>query len=109
MEGRYFAHSNGVPSIVLDDDVQVVPYVHDLPDHGWCESLHDRFQVGRNLPQIRLSKGRRRLLSLDIVELRDLQSNLNFLLGVCLANIIRDLDLLDVLLILRNFPIVAES
>ena len=97
MEGRYFAHSNRVPSIVLDDDVQVVPYVHDLPDHGWCKRLHDRLQVGRNLPQIRVSKGWRRLLSLDIVELRDLQSNLNFFLGVCLANIIRDLDLLDVL------------
>ena len=97
MEGRYFAHSNCVPSIVLDDDVQVVPYVHDLPDHGWCKRLHDRLQVGRNLPQIRVSKGCRRLLCLNIVEFWDLESNLNFLLGVCLANIIRDLDLLDVL------------
>ena len=97
MEGRYFAHSNRVPSIVLDDDVQVVPYVHDLPNHGWCKRLHNRLQVSRNLPQIRVSKGCRCLLSLDIVELRDLEPNLNFLLGVCFATIIRDLDILDVL------------
>ena len=109
MEGRYFACSDRVPSTMLDDDVQVVPNVHDLPDHGWSKCLHNRLQVGCNLPYIGISQVLRRLFSLNIVEFRDLKSNLLFLLFLWSATIIRDLDLLDVLFTLCNFSIVTKS
>ena len=41
VEGRYMADTDLVPGIMLDDDVQVVPNMYDLPDHGRSKRLHN--------------------------------------------------------------------
>ena len=74
MEWHDVTDSNLVPSIVLHDNVQVVPNVHDLPNHGWCEIFHDRPQVLSDLAEVALPEKQRCMLCFDIVKLWNRQS-----------------------------------
>ena len=108
MERHDVSDSDFVPGGVLDNDVQVVPNVHDLSDHGGREGLHYGPQVFRDLAQVALAEEFGRVSRLDVVGLGDGQPQLYLFCGMRFA-FFGNFDLSNILFMLCNLAIVSES